>query len=680
MADLDQGPQNFFWLDGFDGLNVHDDRRAIGDQECAWLENIIPLGKGDGRAVYDASPLLYTSPVGLTIVYDFPFNINTTFYHAIFLSDGSAVAVATATGNVTTIGAAGTFTLSAGLPACAQWGSSGIVIILPAGASGGYFAWDGTLYSPGGTAPTWLSGLASAITTTGATNQTATATSATVTITDANPGVVSWAANGLANGAPVYLTTTGTLPAPLEPNVIYFVTSAATNTIELALTPGGSAINTTSAGTGTHTGWSIADNEITNVANTSGIQTGMTISGTGIPAGTLVAAVTPSPAGTITLSASTTSANNSVNLTINWEMPTAIVGTAVEIYQSRVWIMDGNEFLFSAPENGTNFSSSAGGGIAVSSDGFLKTAFINAKQSNGFLYLFGDASINVISNVQTSGNPSVTTFSNQNVDPQVGLAWRDALVAFGRSLIFANPTGVYALYGGSAEKISDKIDGLFITANWTTVKPSMFATTIFARKCVGMILNAEDPTTNTFRTFMALWNGKQWFIGSQGLSAIFANTMEQTSTPQGWANDGRNLYQLFATESFTLTKKIATKLWRSPKAPVMKISTRDIFVESEVFFGETTGIMWSGTIDSDVNPSQAFVFGGGNIYFQGTGPITFVNGLGQTVQFVGYPPGVQGQSGGQAGFRLGMTMTTQSPDFTLLGVGLSYNDENLFGR
>jgi len=685
MPDLEQRVDGFFWLHGFEGVNVHDDRRAIGDQETAWLENLIPLGDGNARAVYDAGTILYIAPGTLTIVYDFPFNINKTFYHAVFLSDGSAVAVATANGNVTTMAAAATFTLSAGLPYCVQWGNAGILIIVPAGSGGGYYAWDGAFYGPSGTAPAWLSGLAANITTTGATNQTTPSTSATVTITQANPGVISWTANALANGAPFYLTTTGTLPAPLVANQIYFATSAATNTIEAALTPGGAAIATTTAGSGTHTATSIADNEITNVANTSGIVAGMGISGSGIQNGTLITAISPSPAGTITLSLPTTSASNSVNLTINWTMPTGLVGTAIETYQSRVWIVNGANVVFSAPGNGANFATSQGGGAFTSSDGFLKTGFLNVKQSNGFLYLFGDGSINCVSGVQTSGTPSTTTFNNQNVDPQTGLGWRDAITAFGRALCFANPTGVYALYGGAAEKISDKIDGLFINSNFTTVTPSMFTTTIFANRCLGIIMNAEDPTTNTFRTIMALWNGKKWFIGSQGLAVIFGTTLEQNAIPQGWGNDGKNLYQLFAVESFTLTKKVATKLWQSRKTPFTRITNKDIFVESAVFFGETTGVMWNATVDSDINPSEAFVFQGGPIIFQGNAgsglqTLQFVNSLNQPINFIGYPPGVRGMTGGQAGFRLGMTATTQSPDFTLIGIGMTYNDERLEGR
>ncbi len=75
----------------------------------------------------------------------------------------------------------------------------------------------------------------------------------TVTISNADPAVVSWAAHGQPNGTPVVLTTTGTLPAGLSPNTLYYIINGGTGTFQVALTPTGAPIKTTSAGTGTHT-------------------------------------------------------------------------------------------------------------------------------------------------------------------------------------------------------------------------------------------------------------------------------------------------------------------------------------------------------------------------------------------------------------------------------------------
>lgn len=75
----------------------------------------------------------------------------------------------------------------------------------------------------------------------------------TVTISNGSDADVTWNGHGLVNGTPVYFTTTGTLPAGLTPNTVYYVVGAATNTFNVAATPGGAAIDTSSAGTGVHT-------------------------------------------------------------------------------------------------------------------------------------------------------------------------------------------------------------------------------------------------------------------------------------------------------------------------------------------------------------------------------------------------------------------------------------------
>lgn len=77
--------------------------------------------------------------------------------------------------------------------------------------------------------------------------------SAAVTISQATPGVVTWAGHGLPNGTPVTFSTTGALPTGLTAGTTYYVVSASTDTFSVAATPGGSAIATSSAGTGTHT-------------------------------------------------------------------------------------------------------------------------------------------------------------------------------------------------------------------------------------------------------------------------------------------------------------------------------------------------------------------------------------------------------------------------------------------
>jgi hypothetical protein len=78
---------------------------------------------------------------------------------------------------------------------------------------------------------------------------------ATCTINVANPATITRNSHGFAAGAVVRFSTTGILPAGLSILNRYYVLSAglALNSFRVSLTPGGTAVETTSAGSGTHT-------------------------------------------------------------------------------------------------------------------------------------------------------------------------------------------------------------------------------------------------------------------------------------------------------------------------------------------------------------------------------------------------------------------------------------------
>lgn len=80
-------------------------------------------------------------------------------------------------------------------------------------------------------------------------------TVALTSISNASPAVLT-AASALQlpeNGSPLQLTTSGTLPTGLSLATTYYAINASGSTFNLALTAGGTAINTSSAGSGTHT-------------------------------------------------------------------------------------------------------------------------------------------------------------------------------------------------------------------------------------------------------------------------------------------------------------------------------------------------------------------------------------------------------------------------------------------
>lgn len=77
--------------------------------------------------------------------------------------------------------------------------------------------------------------------------------STTVTITNADPAVITWTGHELPVGGMVNFTTSGTLPAGITAGTQYTVKSVTANTFKIANPVTGAIIRTTSAGSGTHT-------------------------------------------------------------------------------------------------------------------------------------------------------------------------------------------------------------------------------------------------------------------------------------------------------------------------------------------------------------------------------------------------------------------------------------------
>lgn len=91
--------------------------------------------------------------------------------------------------------------------------------------------------------------------TTGSTYATTVRATATITVTIASPGVVSWTAHGCVDGDPVWFTNSGgALPTGVTASTVYYVKYVDGNSFQLSATPGASSINTSGSQSGTQTG------------------------------------------------------------------------------------------------------------------------------------------------------------------------------------------------------------------------------------------------------------------------------------------------------------------------------------------------------------------------------------------------------------------------------------------
>jgi hypothetical protein len=75
---------------------------------------------------------------------------------------------------------------------------------------------------------------------------------ALTSISNGSPAVFTLNSHGLSNGDALVLSTSGALPTGLTAGTVHYVINALTNTFNVSLTVGGAAVNTTGAGSGTH--------------------------------------------------------------------------------------------------------------------------------------------------------------------------------------------------------------------------------------------------------------------------------------------------------------------------------------------------------------------------------------------------------------------------------------------
>ena len=357
-------------------------------------------------------------------------------------------------------------------------------------------------------------------------------------------------------------------------------------------------------------------------------------------------------------------------------MPYGISGNYIETYQSRVWIShphkgtgakpSGGVFNVSAPASLTDFATSDGGNDFVSSDRFLRYQYTVMRQANGYLYAIGDSGISVISNVQTTGSPPTTSMNYQSADPQVGTVWPNSVADFGRTILFANQTGVYGIYGGSAVKVSAKLDRLFETVitpdnpdhnpnNLPCVTPSASAAYLFNRRVYVLNITILDPFTKTPRTVQLIWDEKEWFVASSAKSIMFVNGLERQSDIDCYGTDGSKLYYMFSQPSSATAKFLVSKYWGAERIEIIR-QALTWYVAGRDLSAAQAGVTLYWVTDYAASQSEDLPGEGVNPSPNGA---TTLGGSGQGVALTG------GNTGDVVAPLLGFKVTTTAPDFEI---------------
>ena len=648
MAQSPEQKKSYQVIKQFKTVNTKANRTAIDETEFSWLENAMPVGYSNLKITGQRSAI--TNSGGNAVV----FSANVTYFNSVnlglndyvvaFKDDGSAEAFNLQSKTLVTVANAGKFSNS-GI-SINQWKNQEMLIIDP---NKGYYVWDGNN-------TVFVGSVGQLALIDGGSGYTAAPSVVLSAPNDAN-GIQAVAVSTVSNNVVTSITLTeagsGYTQAPTVSfyggggsgaNAVASIVTFATGTVSIAVTNPGDSF--TSA-------------PIVNISGGGG--TGA--AATAVVRGNALATIVMTNPGT----GYTNSANLVVNLSGGGGSNATIAATInntpnvdIASFSGRVWIAAGRQVYYSAAGTYNDFTSVSAGNIILT-DSTLHGILYKLLAANNFLYLFGDDSINVFSDVrvQTDGT---TLFTNTNVSASVGSKRANAIFPYFRSVLFLNDYGVYALVGSTTSKISDPLDGVFPNIDFTY---PIYAGQVLINNILCAAFNFkyyDAEFTQSYRYIQAVFFEKKWFFTSQG------NTLQYiTSAPVGgkinlYGTDGSALYQLYANNTANVTSIIQTALMPM-NDPIRDKQALKFGVEVTT----ANSTIFTVTVDSQAGSSPPYTLQNNVLWYNNLGVnLNWINNSSQVIYWLfssGYY--LYKSDAQQWGKYLGLTLQSNSAAFVV---------------
>jgi len=329
----------------------------------------------------------------------------------------------------------------------------------------------------------------------------------------------------------------------------------------------------------------------------------------------------------------------------------------VATFSGRAWVAAGRTIYYSAAGSYSDFTSVSAGSFTLT-DSTLHGNIQGLLSANNFLYIFGDDSINVFSDLRVS-NTGATLFTNTNVSASVGTKRLYGVFPYFRSVLFMNDYGMYALVGSTTSKISDQLDGIFpyIDFSLPITGGQVLLNNIL---CAAFNFTYNDPTNNnTPRQIQCVFFEKKWFVTSQGgLDYV-------TSVPVGglislYGVDDKALYKLYASATANVSSTIRTALMPLGD-PIRTKQALKLGIEATLTNTATLTV----TVDSEQGSSPAYTLTNQTLWINNAGAtISWINNSSQVIAWL-YSQGyfLYKSDAQQYGKYLGLTLTSNNAAF-----------------
>ena len=364
---------------------------------------------------------------------------------------------------------------------------------------------------------------------------------------------------------------------------------------------------------------------------------------------------------------------NSSNVVVSFTGSATTPATAIAIlnnqpivdvatFSGRTWVAAGRTVYYSSSVSPFDFTSVSAGSLTLT-DETLHGNITAMYSANNFLYIFGDDSINVFSDVRVTST-GATLFTNTNVSASVGTKRTYAIFPYFRSLLFMNDYGIYALVGSTTSKISDPLDGIFPYIDFSQpVTGGQVLLNNILCAAFNFYVNSSFPLGPAPSRFIqAVFFEKKWFITSQGNGINYV-----TSVPVGGVV---NLYGVATTTVYRLynnpTANVASFIQTSLDPMGDSIRTKQALkfgIEATVANAATFVV----TVDSESGSSPPYTLSNSVIWVNRSGAtIPWINNSSVVIDWTtqsGYF--LYKTDAQQYGKYLGLTQTSNSAGFVV---------------
>ncbi len=346
---------------------------------------------------------------------------------------------------------------------------------------------------------------------------------------------------------------------------------------------------------------------------------------------------------------------------------TAVVNldTIVDVatFSGRVWVAAGRTVFGSAAGSYSDFTSVSAVAEELT-DSTLHGNIQALMSANNFLYVFGDDSINVFSDLRVD-SAGATLFTNTNVSASVGSKRRLAIFPYFRSVLFMNDYGVYSLVGSTTSKLSDDLDGLFPLIDFT--KPVSGGQVLLNNiLCAAFNFTYNDPAGA--RQIQAVFFEKKWFLTSQGALA-YVTSAPISGTVTLYAATTNTLYKCYADTAVAISSKLQSALMALGDAIRTKQALKFAFEATLA-----TGGSFNVTVDGETGSSPTYTASSSGVVWvnNSLAPVAWVNNSAAVVAWGQGGYFLYKSDAQQYGKYLGLTITTTVPQVVYNTLELEY--------